>query len=187
MPTSRCLFSEAFKYASELSTKAKGAFSAIAGGLTAWNLTMFQRQKTIDRLKTLDTRLSEDERYLDTLDLSNWSPSAELQDAQWQILQQLRQTRQCISTAQDTAESYGPFKWLAAVVSNRIDVRRQVAQANNTATSILAQVSEFKQHANSPSAEFIVSNSRADRDHVGKRTLFHFRTQCIRLVLKGHI
>lgn len=145
MPTSRCLFSEAFKYASELSTKAKGAFSAIAGGLTAWNLTMFQRQKTIDRLKTLDTRLSEDERYLDTLDLSNWSPSAELQDAQWQILQQLRQTRQCISTAQDTAESYGPFKWLAAVVSNRIDVRRQVAQANNTATSILAQVSEFKQ------------------------------------------
>lgn len=31
------------------------------------------------------------------------------------------------------------------MVSNRIDVRRQVAQANNTATSILAQVSEFKQ------------------------------------------
>ena len=45
MPTSRSL-------KSELSTKAKGG--AIAGGLTAWNLTMFQRQKTIDRLKTFE-------------------------------------------------------------------------------------------------------------------------------------
>lgn len=145
MPTSRSFFSEAFKSAKELGTKAKGAFSAIAGGLTAWNLTMFQRQKTLDRLKTLDTRLGEDERYLNTLDLSNCSPSAELQDAQWQILRQLRQTRQCIGTAQDTAESYGALKWLAAVVSNRVDVRRQVAQANNTATNIHDRVSEFKQ------------------------------------------
>jgi len=110
MPTSRSLFSEAFKSAKELGTKAKGAFSAIAGGLTAWNLSMFQRQKTLDRLKTLDTRLSEDERYLNTLDLSKLSPSDELQRAQWQYLEQLNQARKCIGTAQDTAESYGAMK-----------------------------------------------------------------------------